>query len=484
MSLPRSFVALQNETFLPFLYCTRTLTAPVNRSRFYISLHNLRPAHRCPFSTSRSLKSNDISSDQTRSQNRSESDPEDDTSEISSDYLKLRSSRSISVRASRKPTKPETPKKKLQSTITPAERDAFERLYKRLDEDKDSTEKTAAKVESHQSSQKTEELSKSESFDPDLKRAISYTQEQTTSTTEVASQSQRFQEAQEAPKQHRIEAGPPGTYAIASQTALLESRKICSEMDQAAASGDGDLGVWRVCEKRVFPMIDLINLPKSLSSATTRRRRRQSISRERRRKGELGSLDSNPEDLKSASADISKASILDIPSDVPVLPVVSKVYPDVILHAQQLFQDKFPMSPFTTQLFEAVKARGRTSLMMAASVDLCNELIGFRWRVYNDLPYIVALLKEMEEGGVEFNRHTLALVEGIQQERTSALNEDGGGNSNPNSWWESDAIRTAYQQLVGETSADNGWISRVKSHIGTETDLREQRKIMWANAQQ
>lgn len=481
MSLPRSFIALQNETYLPFLYCTRTLVAPASRRHFYSPFHNLRPAPRCPFSTSSSLRSRDTRPDKSQPRNKPDFDTEDDTSELSSDYLKLRSSQSLSGRISRKATKKGAPKTKSGTTITPAEQKTLERLYKKLSEDKDNNTGEATSIsESDKPSQKEHRLSNDEILDSDSKWAMP-SKLKDFSPPEIASEPQEPQTTSKPPSSGTEISN---TYAIASDTAFVESRKICNEMEQAAGSGDGDLGVWKVCEKRVFPLMDLINLPGSLSPTGNRAKRRQA--RERRRQAKLRNLEPGQEDSKSASGNTSPdtTGLLDIPPNVPVLPVVSKVYPDVILHAQQLFQDRFPMSPFTTQLFEAVKARGRTSLMMGASVDLCNELIGFRWRVYNDLPYIVALLKEMEEGGVEFNRHTLDLVEGIQRERMSALNEDGGSSTNRNSWWESDAIHTAYQQLVGKTGPDSGWISRVKSHIGTESDLRKQRKIMWANAQQ
>src|SRR5204862_129062 len=90
---------------------------------------------------------------------------------------------------------------------------------------------------------------------------------------------------------------------------------------------------------------------------------------------------------------------LDIPPAIPALPIVSAMYPDMLLRTLCILHKHFPMSQLTSQLLPAIKAHGRTSFVLGASTALYNELISFRWRIYSDIPYVLSLLEEMEETG-------------------------------------------------------------------------------------
>ncbi|EGE00806.1 hypothetical protein TESG_08098 [Trichophyton tonsurans CBS 112818] len=259
--------------------------------------------------------------------------------------------------------------------------------------------------------------------------------------------------------------------------AQTETRRICKEIDDAVVNGKGDLGIWKVCENMIFPMLKQAGLDEILSSRST-----ASVS---------GSGDSTLGDLSNLPNKNNDTSCrpICVHPDIPIVTVVRHVYPATLLHALRVLQNKFPMSPLTTRLFESIRSHGRASFIIGSSKELFHELIDFCWRVYNDLPSIVSLLKEMEENGIDFDKRTLELVDRIRQRGARAIlkaRQSDGRNKNSStksrnrrtgsnaavSWWDSPAIRKAYRELTS-------WAKGMDAQIREFKELEEKAQELW-----
>ncbi|KAK2879365.1 hypothetical protein FQN49_000953 [Arthroderma sp. PD_2] len=268
---------------------------------------------------------------------------------------------------------------------------------------------------------------------------------------------------------------------VAFAIAKNETERICKKIDDAVSDGRGDLGIWRICENMIFPMLNQAGLNEAQPIGPT------VTSSTGVPKGDTAKDFSHCLD----KPDNTQFKPIDIHPDVPIAIVVRRVYPATLLHALRLLQDKFPMSPITTRLFESIRAHGRASLIMGSSKELFHELIAFRWRVYNDLPFIVTLLKQMEENGIDFDKRTLELVERIRQrgmrEISKARQPDGvsrggnivsrarranGGTHNNATWWDTPVIRKAYQELTN-------WAKGMDAQIKDVKMLEEKAEEVW-----
>ncbi|EGD84789.1 hypothetical protein H112_08504 [Trichophyton rubrum D6] len=260
--------------------------------------------------------------------------------------------------------------------------------------------------------------------------------------------------------------------------AQTETKRICKEIDDAVMDGKGDLGIWKVCENMIFPMLKQAGLDEILSSGST-----ASVSESG--DNASGNLCNLPNKYNN-----TPCQPICVHPDIPIVTVVRHVYPATLLHALRILQNKFPMSPLTIRLFESIRSHGRASFVIGSSKELFHELIDFRWRVHNDLPSIVSLLKEMEENGIDFDKRTLELVERIRQRGARAIlkaRQSDGRNKNSSiksrnrrtgsnagvSWWDSPAIRKAYRELTS-------WAKGMDAQIREFKELEEKAQELWS----
>ncbi|KAI1940002.1 hypothetical protein LOZ66_002437 [Ophidiomyces ophidiicola] len=264
-------------------------------------------------------------------------------------------------------------------------------------------------------------------------------------------------------------------FPLARLISKREAKKIYKELDDAIAEGKGDIGVWEICERKIFGMLQMVDL-EALSPLAELRSNGGWQHDKFTPKSIIEFPNNSYNDINASKKFNGKDAPLDIPEHVPIVPVVMKTYPYTLLYAAKLLCRHFPMSQYNIQFLDAVKARGRASFLIGASTQLCNELIAFRWHVYSDLPYIVSLLKDMEEAGIEFDRRTLSLVDEIRKSRQVDRDHSGveGGDDEDGSWWwDSETTRTSYKNLVG-WGRGKGWITRIRAQL-KKNQIREKK---------
>ncbi|GKZ21081.1 hypothetical protein AbraIFM66951_002486 [Aspergillus brasiliensis] len=220
---------------------------------------------------------------------------------------------------------------------------------------------------------------------------------------------------------------------------MRESVSIEAALWDAIDNRRGDTGIWEVCKERIFNILRHLDEEK---------------------KGLLGVKDDTT----------TSESPLTIPPSVPTEPVVTELYPKMLLVAFKLLNLHYPESHLISQFRATIKSMGRASAVLGGSTALYNEFIYFYWRGCHDLPGVVSLLRDMEVTGVEPNRRTCGLLHSIKNQRDHDLRNhwrrakaEGKpqGKSNREPWWDLAPNRKAVKELFG----DEGWVKKLEGRV-------------------
>jgi hypothetical protein len=96
--------------------------------------------------------------------------------------------------------------------------------------------------------------------------------------------------------------------------------------------------------------------------------------------------------------------------------IVFPNFPTHLITAAQLLRDQFPSSPLLLTILPTLKSLGRSSYALGATTTLYNLLIRTVWVRYSNYDHINELLTDMDNGGIEFDPDTLALLDNILNE--------------------------------------------------------------------
>ena len=147
-------------------------------------------------------------------------------------------------------------------------------------------------------------------------------------------------------------------------------------------------------------------------------------------------------------------TLANITPSIPLIPLVTILYPAATLLAMRSFAAYHPSSPYPMALLPAIKAFGPTSYLLAGNMHFYNVLLQLQWEVYLDIHAIETLLREMTMNAVGFNEHTLAVVKAVD---TYEFDRDGRGQG----------ISTNKLLLRKMAGLRETWIPTIESTINT-----------------
>jgi len=316
---------------------------------------------------------------------------------------------------------------------------------------------------------------------------------------------------------------PMSIERIIEMVVQRESKKIEAALQSAIDEGKGDIGLWEVCQERVFGILqhlkedDAAKWERLLNAGGTPNFHAGGSSGEQENRdlnaaanipepatasqpketADAGSLpvesiessttsNDNNEEPKTpppgTTSTSTTSTTLEIPPFVPTYPVVSVLYPEMILSAFRLLNNHFPNSPLISQILPTIKSYGRRSVILGSSTPLYNELIYYHWNTCDDLSTVVSLLEEMHVTGVEPDRQTYELVKWIVQQYKKELTsyrrrmrqrrgqKKGGDRS---LWTDTDPNEQAFRELKGHDGRP-GWVRRLRKRL---REIDERRKM-------
>ncbi|BCS01567.1 uncharacterized protein AKAW2_51908S [Aspergillus luchuensis] len=444
--ISRSWLALATRnSSVPFLYQTRTLTAA------YLS-----PPFRQQYSTSSDANEQDHEAAATTTAEPTQDDKP--ARPVRRSFLRKKAAAVTQQQQQQTPTKP-APQKPV--TMTSTEKQIFGNLLEQLGTERrqqSQTELTSSTPSASSSTESKPTLRDEEMDEMAQISAIfdSVLQDMKEKRQRSAARTER-QESEIAVREQNTaieEKLQTGEYTDDELAEMISSKQIT--MDRAieavimresvsieAALWDaidnrrGDTAIWEVCKERIFNI--------------------------------LRHLDDEKKGLLGVKDESTSESFLAIPPVVPTEPVVTELYPKMLLVAFKLLNLHYPESHLISQFRATIKSMGRASAVLGGSTALYNEFIYFYWRGCHDLPGVVSLLRDMEVTGVEPNRRTCGLLHSIKNQRDHDLRnhwrkakvEGKQGKANREPWWDLAPNRKAVRELFG----DDGWVKKLEGRV-------------------
>ncbi|KAK7512801.1 hypothetical protein IWZ03DRAFT_384088 [Phyllosticta citriasiana] len=257
--------------------------------------------------------------------------------------------------------RPKALHERTDTSVTATEREAFKKLFE---------EYASRAKDSAEDAEKDFEFSSKGTLDEILADALGpQSNIQGPGMTKTIPEQPKKKEKDEAPLSAR--------YALLREKQQSQYTHVVA-MFNAAQS---DIELWNVLDREVFSIIRRLDLDAP------------------------GMLESAMDDSKWKSEnDDAKISELEI---------IGPNYPTFLLHVMRQLRVDFPTSTLPMSLLPTVKSLGRESFALAVSTELYNELIAVTWLIFADFQGIDEILKEMQHGGIRFDKATFEMIRSI-----------------------------------------------------------------------
>lgn len=124
-----------------------------------------------------------------------------------------------------------------------------------------------------------------------------------------------------------------------------------------------------------------------------------------------------------AQASVSEPS----PEAVLNMEVYGPLYPQLLIESLTLLDTKFARpSPYLTHLLPRIKELGLLSYVLGVSTSFYNQLMSMMWNRFGDAPGVLDLLEEMKHAGLYLDENSRSLVSTMQHAYTQARSRETG----------------------------------------------------------
>lgn len=334
-----------------------------------------------------------------------------------------------------------------RTTITDTERKTFDKLLKNLDPQRQQQEQDGEREFPDDFEESDEDfdldsivesaLKKESMQTPGRRSRKSRSKENINSLAEAILQRDLRNERQ----QRRDEA-----IAKADRIHKLQDKEYArvTELLYAAKS---DAEVWDVLDQEVFSVVrklDLDGTPNPPQKTKKKKRRPKNSSSEQTEAAEAPSAsEATPPTAISSTEQPKLEGNKDGTRNT--LSILTANYPNLLHTACRLLRTSFPTSTLPLALLPTIKSLGRSSYQLGASTPLYNELIRHAWLTYTSYDFIISLLQDMDNGGIEYDVSTLELLQAIISETNKA--KKGRYGSAIRAVWEIDGSREGRKKL-------------------------------------
>ncbi|KAL8738227.1 MAG: hypothetical protein Q9181_000953 [Wetmoreana brouardii] len=407
-------------TFLPFLYQTRTIQRPIIWS----------PKARNQFHTSGVRQGVYVKHDASSDAIPFETDFKPRESE---DDLFAQSTEDTSARHLRK------------STITASEKAVFDRIFKEISED---ASKNAAKEEDPLDDDLEDESPTPGGPYDDLNALFDSVLKQATPAGRKDSSAQGGE---------RIRSFVPGSYKTAidlfkhtdyrklersvirgdefrqdiQKAVMNHERRVITMFDEAKT----DREIWNVLETEVFSLIKKYETYRELAEE------QEKAKRPKRKRGRVSKAE------QEAAAEAEKKQELlaagKSTQEEQLQAILSSNYGEYCLAAMRHLRRSYPTSPYCMNLLPTIKRLGPISHVLAASAELYNEILFLEWKEYSDLHGMADMLIEMGDQAIESNEVTIQILKMVKNAKRRIRVEDHPMQL----WWELRSVRRGWERL-------------------------------------
>ncbi|KAL8674496.1 MAG: hypothetical protein Q9168_001088 [Polycauliona sp. 1 TL-2023] len=374
-----------------------------------------------------------------------------------------------------KPMKDNTSRPLRNSTITASEKAVFERIFKGISDD-------ASKKALQEEDPLESNFEDDEALNSDVYSELNAIFDKAISTTDRTIQqsprpgadkihpdqiSRNFMTALDAfggaseymTRRILIERGSEEEQKI--QASIVDhSREVMKKFAEAKT----DREIWNVLESDVFILV---------KRQESQKKEIQEYDRPKKRKrgGSISKTD------QEAAAVAEKKQSLRVREktfqQAEIEAVLSSNYGDYCLAAMRKLRRAHPASPYSMNLLPTVKRLGSISHVLAASIDLYNEVLFLLWSQYSDLHGMAELITEMGNQGIESNEITLRILRMVRSARSRAFKE----NKPMRLWWDLDPVDASWKRVQRIAGRVYGEIVQAKERKAMEGDMANGRDM-------
>jgi hypothetical protein len=350
-----------------------------------------------------------------------------------------------------------------QGTITPAERDAFDKIFEELAARRPLTNDPAPEPTASRQRSAGRQTS-SRRIQPAPSNTVPYSGETLANVLRQgaasANEPANFETAATARTAHEAARRFPKSLQHAARSALgiLQLQEVASPVEQAGIqenerkmeelttqtiaarlefrqgvedrmrASKSDFELWEVMEKEVFTMVDRLGIGM----------RHKRVQASKKKKG--------------APAQESELN----------MQILGPCYPSLLLYGLRLLDEKFARpSPLIASVLPKIKELGLASFVLGVSTPFYNTLMSSYWRRFGDFESVLSLLVEMKNAGLYFDDASLELVTSMQsllEDRTRTGGVPAQIRSMP-----------AYDDAINTELGD--WIVQIKQSIRERADI-------------
>lgn len=213
-----------------------------------------------------------------------------------------------------------------------------------------------------------------------------------------------------------------------------QMKNISEALMEAATANDREL--WIACETSVFPMLEFLGEDPSRSASVPTETPPPKVVAATPHEGQHGSSSGLQTSSQNPKAGRRKRILQEaepnhdppkpkppppfgIPVSIPPLPIISTLYPALLLLTLRLLTTHYPLSPYPQNLLPRIRSLGLRSYVLGTSTQLYNTLLAHRWHAYSDLRGMDSILNEMERGGVGFDVETVDILERVRADKVA-----------------------------------------------------------------
>lgn len=416
--------ALEQTTFLPFLYHTRTI------ARLYATRHDI---------IDEALESSDTPDEAHRESTRLRQQSRQRQSNGApfrefGDHVPFEGSMRQNAHADFE-----------GSTITPSERRAFEKLFKLRDGKDGRTKEEATVADQKPVKSKLQKLD--DIMDAAGKEAGG---EFDGAHSKFPQPLQRM--AREAQEQRKRDSKPSQSDAIAAA-----AKKDLSHVSKQVGKAKTDVELWNTLQKHVFKRVLALDLDGTPRKKSRRARKDQSLEEEE--------ADTSTDPLVTPTNDPKTKNPQPPITDLSILTLT---LPHHLTRAHRTLTISFPSSPLPLTLLPYLRTLGPTAFALGTSTQLYNMHMRTLYRTSLDLDGVVDTLAEMDAQVYEYDEFTEALIARILSHARDGT--EGRWGEGVRALWEGEGMR----RRVGRVFS---WGKRVRGR-------REEEALRRANAQE
>lgn len=181
---------------------------------------------------------------------------------------------------------------------------------------------------------------------------------------------------------------------------------IKAMMDKA----ENDFELWDVVEREVFTLVEKLGLAATEPPPEPKKAKR-------RRKKKTATEDEIADAVAAAAASKPRLN----------LDTYGPIYPMLLFDALHLFEKKFSRpSPLAYNLLPRIKQLGLPSYVLGVSTSFYNKLLSVMWNRFGDAGGVMALLEEMRHAGLQFDEETKSILHRMTRVLRSAHQGENG----------------------------------------------------------